>query len=75
MLVEMLTRSAGASVLTLRDGVQLQPDQLREFLSVRFAKWQLPDAFVFMEKLPHTSTGKLLKAELRRRFQDWKWEG
>jgi fatty-acyl-CoA synthase len=61
--------------VTLRDGALLQPDQLREFLSVRFAKWQLPDAFVSMEELPHTSTGKLLKAELRRRFRDWKWDG
>jgi len=28
-----------------------------------------------VDELPHTSTGKLLKAELRRRYQNWKWEG
>jgi len=55
--------------------VTLSPEALRDFLSPKFAKWQLPDAFVFVQELPHTSTGKLLKAELRRRFQDWKWEG
>ena len=63
------------AIVTLRDGAQLQPVQLREFLSARFAKWQLPDSFVVVDELPHTSTGKLLKAELRRRFHDWKWEG
>jgi len=63
------------AVIVAQDGAVLSPEALRAFLSPRFAKWQLPDAFVFVEELPHTSTGKLLKAELRRRFQDWKWEG
>jgi fatty-acyl-CoA synthase len=62
------------AIVVLRDGVSVQPKELREFLSSRFAKWQLPDAFVFLDELPHTSTGKLLKTELRRRYQDWKWE-
>jgi fatty-acyl-CoA synthase len=63
------------AVIVAAEGAHLSREQLREFLSPKFAKWQLPDAFVFVEELPHTSTGKLLKAELRRRFQDWKWEG
>jgi fatty-acyl-CoA synthase len=57
-----------------RDGVTLDGHQLRAYLAARFAKWQLPDAFVFLNELPHTSTGKLQKTELRRRYQDWKWE-
>ena len=57
------------------EGASLSPQALREFLSPKFAKWQLPDAFVFVEELPHTSTGKLQKAELRRRYRNWKWEG
>jgi fatty-acyl-CoA synthase len=48
---------------------------LRAFLAERFAKWQLPDSFIFVDELPHTSTGKLLKVELRRRYQDWEWAG
>jgi fatty-acyl-CoA synthase len=62
------------AVVVARDGAVLEPQQLREFLAGKFAKWQLPDAFVFVEELPHTSTGKLLKKELRRRYQDWKWD-
>ncbi len=49
-------------------------EELREFLAGKFAKWQLPDAFVFVDELPHTSAGKLLKTELRRRYQNWDWE-
>ncbi len=62
------------AVIVAQDGATLSPEALRDFLSPRFAKWQLPDAFVFVDELPHTYTGKLQKAELRRRFRDWKWE-
>ena len=62
------------AAVVLRPGVTATPDELREFLSSRFAKWQLPDAFVFLDELPHTSTGKLSKLELRKRFAGWKWE-
>jgi fatty-acyl-CoA synthase len=44
--------------------------ELCELLASRFAKWQLPDDFVVVEELPHTSTGKLLKSELRKRYRD-----
>ena len=46
-------------------------EALREFLSRRFAKWQLPDDFVFVRELPHTSTGKLLKTAMRETYKDW----
>ena len=56
-------------------GSALGEADLREYLLQQhtFAKWQLPDDFVFVDELPHTSTGKLLKAELRRRYADWKF--
>jgi fatty-acyl-CoA synthase len=47
------------------------PGELNDFLGERFAKWQLPDAYIFVEELPHTSTGKLLKSELRDRYRDY----
>jgi fatty-acyl-CoA synthase len=62
------------AVVVMRNGMQTTPDELRAFLASSFAKWQLPDAFVFVDELPHTSTGKLSKLELRSRFRDWKWE-
>jgi hypothetical protein len=33
-----------------------------------YTLWQLPDDVVFVDALPHTATGKLLKTELRQRF-------
>lgn len=60
------------AVLVLKDGATVSEAELRTFLQTRFAKWQLPDAFLFVSELPHTSTGKLLKSELRRRYKEWK---
>ncbi len=62
------------AIIVAHDAATLSPETLREFLSPKFAKWQLPDAFIFVEDLPHTSTGKLLKAELRKRFHNWTWD-
>ncbi len=62
------------AVIVAREGTRPTPERLREFLADKFAKWQLPDAFVFLDELPHTSTGKLLKMELRQRYQNWQWD-
>ena len=48
--------------------------ELNELLAEKFAKWQLPDAIVFVEAIPRTSVGKFMKSRLREQFKDWKWE-
>jgi fatty-acyl-CoA synthase len=62
------------AAVVLRDGMQATDCELREFLSARFSKWQLPDAFVFVDAIPRTSVGKFKKAELREKYADWKWK-
>ncbi len=41
------------------------------FLSEHVAKWWLPDEILFVDSLPHTGTGKILKAELREQYRDY----
>ena len=62
------------AVVALKNGSTAAPEDLRAFLETKFAKWQLPDDFVFVDELPHTSTGKLLKTELRTTYKEWKWK-
>jgi fatty-acyl-CoA synthase len=62
------------AAVVLRDGAQASDQELREFLGQKFAKWQLPDAFVFVEAIPRTSVGKFKKTALREQFAGWKWE-
>lgn len=62
------------AVVVLKEGAQATAEELRAFLGQTFAKWQLPDAFEFMEAIPRTSVGKFKKIALREQFADWKWE-
>jgi fatty-acyl-CoA synthase len=62
------------AAVVLKDGAQATAEELREFLSHSFAKWQLPDAFVFVREIPRTSVGKFKKIALRQQFSDWQWE-
>ena len=61
------------AVVVLKAGAACTPDDLRAHLAPRFAKFWLPDAFVFVEAIPRTSAGKFKKTELRERFRDWAW--
>jgi fatty-acyl-CoA synthase len=61
------------AVVVVKEDAKVTPDELRCFLAEKFAKWQLPDAIIFAPELPHTSTGKLLKSQLRKQFEDWSW--
>lgn len=49
---------------------QLSKQSVREFLQDKVAKWWLPDDVIFVDEIPHTSTGKILKTTLRERYQD-----
>jgi fatty-acyl-CoA synthase len=62
------------AILVLKNGAAVTEEELRSFLNTTFAKWQLPDEFVFVSELPHTSTGKLLKSQLRQTYKAWNWK-
>jgi fatty-acyl-CoA synthase len=46
------------------------PEELREHLSSRVAKWWIPDDFAFIEAVPKTSVGKFDKKVLRRQLAE-----
>jgi fatty-acyl-CoA synthase len=62
------------AAVVLKDGARASAEELRTFLGQSFAKWQLPDAIVFLGEIPRTSVGKFKKTALRAQFADWKWE-
>ena len=57
-------------IVAPRPGCNPEPESLIELLACRFPKWMLPDEVVFVDELPHTATGKILKTQLREMFQD-----
>ena len=51
-----------------KPGTHPTKESILDFLSTRIAKWWMPDDVIFVESLPHTATGKLLKTELRKKY-------
>lgn len=43
-----------------------------DYLSEKIVKWWMPDDVVFVDELPHTATGKLLKTKIRDEYKDYK---
>ena len=59
-------------VVVRKPGSEVSEREIVEHLKCAVAKWWLPDAVVFVDSLPHTATGKLLKTALREQFKDFK---
>ena len=59
------------ALVVLKDGFAVEVAELRVFLERRFPRWHVPDEFIFVDELAHTSTGKLLKSKLRQQFGNW----
>ena len=59
-------------IVVKQKGAEVSKEELLDFMRGRVAKWQVPDDVVFVDELPHTATGKLLKTKLRKDFQDYK---
>ena len=58
-----------------KPGSSLDKDGVLRFLADRIVKWWMPDDVVFVDELPHTATGKLLKTKLRDQFKDYRLPG
>jgi fatty-acyl-CoA synthase len=62
------------AAVVFKEGKSATSAELAQYLMDNsFAKFQVPDAFVSIDAVPRTSTGKFLKSALRARFQDFVW--
>ena len=55
-------------IVQKKSGAQVSREELIAFYDGKVAKWWVPDDVVFVDTLPHTATGKLLKTKLRADF-------
>ena len=53
-----------------RPGAEVDKAAITRYLAGKVASWWVPDDVVFVDELPHTATGKLMKTVLRERFKD-----
>jgi fatty-acyl-CoA synthase len=53
------------AVVVVRKGAKLSEDQVKSYVKTNLAGYKVPREVTFMDELPRTSTGKVLKRELR----------
>ncbi len=59
-------------VVVRRPGYEgITAEELLSFYDGKVATWWKPDAVEFVDQLPHTATGKLLKTQLRKDFANY----
>jgi fatty-acyl-CoA synthase len=56
-------------IVVRKPGQHVTREELLKFYEGRVAKWWIPDDVAFVDALPHTATGKLLKIKLREDFK------
>ncbi len=59
-------------IVVRKPGARLAREEMLAFFKGKVASWWIPDDVVFVDSLPHTATGKLLKTRLREDFRGYK---
>ena len=65
-------RAARCCWSSARQGQRSRAEAILDHLTHHVAKWWLPDEILFVDSLPHTATGKLLKTALREQYKDYR---
>lgn len=60
-------------IIVRKEGSDVSADDLLAFLDGKIANWWMPDAVEFIDKIPHTATGKMQKVILREQFSAYKF--
>ncbi|MGQ9733862.1 MAG: class I adenylate-forming enzyme family protein [Candidatus Bipolaricaulia bacterium] len=58
----------GLIVVVLKPGMRASETELKSFCEGRLARYKIPKRVVFTDSLPYSPYGKVVKAELRKRF-------
>lgn len=61
---EVLGERTYAAIKLLKDNIETEAS-LKEFLKERIVKYKIPDKIIFVENLPKTTSGKIIKMKLK----------
>jgi len=59
-----------ALIVLREESERASVEELKEFLCSTFAKYQIPDQFVFVKEIPKTSVGKFDKKKMRQWYAE-----
>ncbi|MCC8964314.1 long-chain-fatty-acid--CoA ligase [Bradyrhizobium sp. Pear76] len=60
-------------VIQLKSGMTVTAEQVLDFMEGKIAKWWMPSSVVFVDAMPHTATGKIMKTTLRDQFKNFRF--
>jgi fatty-acyl-CoA synthase len=58
-------------IVQLKQGAKATREDILHYMDGKIAKWWIPDDVVFVDGIPHTATGKILKTALREQFNTY----
>ena len=56
-------------IIQLKEGEKATGDEILKYMDGKIAKWGMPNDVQFVDAIPHTATGKILKTALRDQFK------
>ena len=56
-------------IIQLKEGQSATREDILKYMDGKIAKWWMPDDVAFVDGIPHTATGKILKTALRDQFK------
>jgi fatty-acyl-CoA synthase len=56
-------------IVQLKAGQKASREDILKYMDGKIAKWWMPDDVAFVDGIPHTATGKILKTALRDQFK------
>ena len=60
-------------IVQLKAGQTASREDILHYMDGKIAKWWMPDDVAFVEGIPHTATGKILKTALRDQFKAYRF--
>jgi fatty-acyl-CoA synthase len=58
-------------IVRVKEGESVTREEILGFMDGKICKWWMPDDVAFVDSIPHTATGKILKTALREQFKDY----
>lgn len=58
-------------IVQLKQGQDASREDILKYMDGKIAKWWMPNDVAFVDGIPHTATGKILKTALRDQFKDY----
>ncbi|WP_316174753.1 fatty-acid--CoA ligase [Bradyrhizobium sp. SZCCHNRI1073] len=60
-------------IVQLKPGQTATREDILKYMEGKIAKWWMPDDVAFVDGIPHTATGKILKTALRDQFKSYRF--